>query len=77
VVFDGRVAEDFKLTTGTWVSVGTLRVKWCPRWRRWRRTWSSPATTAPRSARWSSRRRRPRELPPDELRAASPRRCAR
>ena len=27
IVFDGRVAEDFKLTTGTWVSVGTLRVK--------------------------------------------------
>jgi feruloyl-CoA synthase len=27
VVFDGRVAEDFKLSTGTWVSVGTLRVK--------------------------------------------------
>ena len=26
VVFDGRVAEDFKLTTGTWVSVGTLRL---------------------------------------------------
>lgn len=25
LVFDGRVAEDFKLTTGTWVSVGTLR----------------------------------------------------
>lgn len=25
VVFDGRVAEDFKLTSGTWVSVGTLR----------------------------------------------------
>lgn len=25
--FDGRVTEDFKLTTGTWVSVGTLRVK--------------------------------------------------
>ncbi|MEW6767097.1 MAG: feruloyl-CoA synthase [Pseudomonadota bacterium] len=24
--FDGRVSEDFKLTTGTWVSVGTLRV---------------------------------------------------
>jgi len=24
-VFDGRVSEDFKLTTGTWVSVGTLR----------------------------------------------------
>lgn len=27
VIFDGRVAEDFKLTTGTWVSVGTLRVR--------------------------------------------------
>lgn len=27
ILFDGRVAEDFKLTTGTWVSVGTLRVR--------------------------------------------------
>ncbi len=27
VVFNGRVAEDFKLSSGTWVSVGTLRVK--------------------------------------------------
>ena len=27
VQFDGRVAEDFKLTTGTWVSVGTLRLQ--------------------------------------------------
>jgi feruloyl-CoA synthase len=27
VVFDGRVAEDFKLTTGTWVHVGAVRVK--------------------------------------------------
>ena len=26
IVFDGRVAEDFKLTSGTWVSVGTVRV---------------------------------------------------
>ncbi|MDF0598325.1 feruloyl-CoA synthase [Psychromarinibacter halotolerans] len=25
--FDGRVAENFKLATGTWVSVGTLRAK--------------------------------------------------
>jgi feruloyl-CoA synthase len=24
-VFDGRVVEDFKLSSGTWVSVGTLR----------------------------------------------------
>jgi feruloyl-CoA synthase len=27
LLFDGRVAEDFKLTTGTWVNVGGLRVK--------------------------------------------------
>jgi feruloyl-CoA synthase len=27
IVFDGRVAEDFKLTSGTWVSVGTLRIR--------------------------------------------------
>lgn len=27
VMFDGRIAEDFKLTSGTWVSVGTLRLK--------------------------------------------------
>jgi feruloyl-CoA synthase len=26
IVFAGRLAEDFKLTTGTWVAVGTLRV---------------------------------------------------
>ena len=26
VMFDGRLAEDFKLTTGTWVHVGGLRV---------------------------------------------------
>ena len=27
LVFDGRVAEDFKLTTGTWVHSGAVRVK--------------------------------------------------
>jgi feruloyl-CoA synthase len=27
LVFDGRIAEDFKLATGTWVNVGTLRAK--------------------------------------------------
>ena len=26
-MFDGRLAEDFKLTTGTWVSVGQLRTR--------------------------------------------------
>ena len=26
IVFDGRVTENFKLTTGTWVHVGTLRI---------------------------------------------------
>jgi feruloyl-CoA synthase len=27
LIFDGRVAEDFKLTTGTWVNVGQLRMR--------------------------------------------------
>lgn len=27
MAFDGRISEDFKLNTGTWVSVGVLRVK--------------------------------------------------
>lgn len=27
MIFDGRIAEDFKLDTGTWVSVGILRTK--------------------------------------------------
>ncbi len=27
VIFNGRVAEDFKLTSGTWVNVGMLRIK--------------------------------------------------
>jgi feruloyl-CoA synthase len=27
IAFDGRVAEDFKLTTGTWVSAGTVRLR--------------------------------------------------
>jgi feruloyl-CoA synthase len=27
IIFDGRVSEDFKLTTGTWVSTGSLRTK--------------------------------------------------
>ena len=27
LIFDGRLAEDFKLSTGTWVSVGPLRAK--------------------------------------------------
>jgi len=27
LLFDGRIAEDFKLSTGTWVSVGELRAK--------------------------------------------------
>jgi feruloyl-CoA synthase len=26
-IFDGRISEDFKLATGTWVSVGTLRLR--------------------------------------------------
>ena len=46
-VFDGRVAEDFKLATGTWVSVGPLRLRFIAALRALRhRTWWLPATTA-------------------------------
>ena len=27
LIFDGRIKEDFKLSTGTWVSVGPLRAR--------------------------------------------------
>lgn len=27
MLFDGRIAEDFKLSTGTWVSVGVIRAR--------------------------------------------------
>jgi feruloyl-CoA synthase len=27
LIFDGRIAEDFKLTSGTWVNVGSLRLR--------------------------------------------------
>lgn len=30
-IFDGRIAEDFKLSSGTWVSVGPLRLKFIQR----------------------------------------------
>ena len=57
VSFDGRVAEDFKLMSGTWVSVGTLRLRAISALSaRWPPTWWSPATTARRSACWCSRR---------------------
>jgi feruloyl-CoA synthase len=38
IVFDGRVAEDFKLMSGTWVHVGAVRVKLIAACDRWRRT---------------------------------------
>jgi feruloyl-CoA synthase len=31
LLFDGRIAEDFKLSTGTWVSVGPLRARFLER----------------------------------------------
>ena len=33
LLFDGRIAEDFKLATGTWVSVGPLRAQFIDRFR--------------------------------------------
>ena len=47
LLFDGRIAEDFKLATGTWVSVGPLRARLL-------------AQLAPYAARRGDRRRRPR-----------------
>jgi len=35
LIFDGRIAEDFKLTSGTWVSVGPLRTKLVTRMSPW------------------------------------------
>jgi feruloyl-CoA synthase len=35
LLFDGRIAEDFKLTSGTWVSVGPLRTKLITRMAPW------------------------------------------
>ena len=35
IVFDGRIAENFKLSTGTWVHVGALRVAALAAARRW------------------------------------------
>ena len=52
-LFDGRVAEDFKLATGAWVSVGPLRADPLPIARLMSPTWSWPdtiATKLPRSS---------------------------
>ena len=48
VVFDGRVAEDFKLTTGTWVHTSALRVALISAGTPSSKMPSSPATTAMR-----------------------------
>ena len=51
---------------------------WSRRWRRWRRTWWSPATTATRSACWCSPRPQRPRLPPQRAgRAHRAPRCAR
>ena len=47
--FDGRLDEDFKLSTGTWVSVGPLRARLLAATRTLRAgRRASPATTATR-----------------------------
>ncbi len=35
LLFDGRIAEDFKLSTGTWVSVGPLRARFVDHFAPW------------------------------------------
>ncbi len=46
LLFDGRIAEDFKLSTGTWTSVGPLRARFSTTSRLTCATWCSPAPTA-------------------------------
>ena len=50
--FDGRTGEDFKLASGTWVSVGPLRARFVAPARRWCVTSSLPASTATKYRRW-------------------------
>ncbi len=70
LLFDGRLAEDFKLATGTWVSVGPLRAAFIAHF--------APAGARRRARRRGTRRRhgaglsRPRRLP--QARARSGRR---
>ena len=70
LLFDGRIAEDFKLATGTWVSVGPLRAQ-------------AVEHFAPYATRRGDRRRRPRRCRhpdfsrPGRLPAASPAICRR
>lgn len=52
LMFDGRLAEDFKLDTGTWVSVAHLRSTLVSHSGACSPTRSSPAMTAHTSVRW-------------------------
>jgi feruloyl-CoA synthase len=79
LLFDGRIAEDFKLSTGTWVSVGPLRAlhrffaasaTWSLRRRpRFRRCACVPDVEACQTAVWAptrhSRHRRRAGRPPE------------
>ncbi len=56
--FDGRIAEDFKLATGTFVSVGPLRARIIAAGAPYVQDAVLTGSTSRRSARWSSRRRR-------------------
>ncbi len=72
LLFDGRIAEDFKLSTGTWVSVGPLRARVHRRLRalRARRRLRRPRPRRHRRAGVSRRRGLP------QARAAQAGRCA-
>ena len=77
LIFDGRLAEDFKLSTGTWVSVGPLRARILAQGgglaqdvviaghdrELRRRRWSFRTSPVPRAAAELARRRcRPRDV---------------
>ena len=60
LLFDGRLAEDFKLTSGTWVSVGPLRARFVDHLRAAMCATSfSPAPTATTLPAWCFRISRP------------------
>ncbi len=54
LLFDGRVTEDFKLDTGTWVNMASVRGATIRGWRRWCGTSCSPGSICHTSAACSS-----------------------
>ena len=72
LLFDGRIAEDFKLATGTWVSVGPLRARFIDHFAPFAQDVVIAGSTATRSARWCSPTSKPAAGSPVSARAHRP-----